>query len=169
MGTRDGAAEIAGGQEKPDDKARIEPLPQCLACINRIPPQLQELIMDVVYAVCDGMQKDLSFFPHEKAPLPKAFDAPADLERYCRLMGGKPGLFWSRLICRAMSVSLPEEKFFEWGQHIGDALQIVNILRDLPKDLRIGRCYFRRTDLQQAGLTAQDLLNPGNSPRFEHV
>lgn len=162
-------SEISGGSENPYEEALIEHLPQCLACLNRIPPHLQELIMDVVYAICDGMQTDLSFFPHEKAPLPKAFDAPADLERYCRLMGGKPGLFWSRLICRTMPIAMPEEEFFELGQHIGDALQIVNILRDLPKDLRIGRCYFPSTDLQQAGLSAPDLLNPANSPRFEPV
>ena len=64
---------------------------------------------------------------------------------------------------------MPEKEFYELGQHIGDALQIVNILRDLPKDLRIGRCYFPAQDLAQNGLTAADLLIPENATRFEPV
>jgi len=73
------------------------------------------------------------------------------------------------LIYHTTRIAAPEENFYTWGQHIGDALQIVNILRDLPNDLQNGRCYFPAEDLQQAGLTPTDLLNPQNSARFEPV
>lgn len=163
------AREVSGGTENPYEAELVKNLMPCLELLNQVPHEQREAITKVVYAVCEGMKTDLSFFPNESAAEPKAFDTPGELERYCRLMGGKPGLFWSRLIYGTAQINMPEEDFYELGQHIGDALQIVNILRDLPKDLRIGRCYFPRIDLEKAGLTAADLLDPANSARFEPV
>lgn len=161
--------EIAGKAENPYETELIKHLSSCLKMFNQIADGQREFIMAVVYAVCEGMKIDLSFFPPENTGALKAFDTPAELERYCRLMGGEPGLFWSRLICDTTFIEMPEADFCALGQHIGDALQIVNILRDLPKDLRIGRCYFPRMDLEQAGLNADDLLNPASASRFEPV
>ena len=163
------AGEICGGSENPYEKELIKNLPPCLQVLNQVPSEQLPIIMDVVQAVCDGMKIDLSTFPEEHSAQLRAFQTPADLQHYCRLMGGKPGLFWSRLICATSKIKMPETAFYELGQHIGDALQIVNILRDLPKDLRIGRCYFPQQNLTEAGLTAADLLDPANSTRFEPI
>ncbi len=162
------AREISSGTENPYEAELIKHLSPCLEILNQIKPPQLDYIMDVVRSVCEGMATDLGFFPSENNA-PKAFQTQADLYRYCRLMGGKPGLFWSRLIYHTTKINLPEAEFYELGQHIGDALQIVNILRDLPKDLRIGRCYFPQEDLENEGLTALDLLDPQNSPRFEPI
>ena len=161
--------EIDAPTENPYETELIKHLPDCLTALNALDDDLRGMIMDVVYAVCEGMKTDLQFFPSEPSQGLRAFDTPAELERYCRLMGGAPGLFWSRLIYHTARIEMPEKDFYALGQHIGDALQIVNILRDLPKDLRIGRCYFPRLDLEAFGLTAQDLLHPETSPRFEPV
>ena len=115
------------------------------------------------------MKIDLSYFPTQPGAPVKAFGKTTDLAHYCRLMGGKPGLFWTKLIQKSTLIPVVPDLFLDWGQKIGDALQIVNILRDLPKDLQLGRCYFPLEDLQQAGLTPQDLLKPENSARFEPV
>lgn len=161
--------EISGTSENPYETELIKQLPPCLHILNGIEDDFRAYIMNVVYAVCEGMRMDLSFFPQESHAAPKPFDTPAELERYCRLMGGEPGLFWSRLIYHTARIEMPKEEFYELGKHIGDALQIVNILRDLPKDLRIGRCYFPRLDLEKAGLSASELLDSAHSARFEQV
>lgn len=163
------AREISGGSENPYEAELIKHLIPCLNLFRQIAAPQQVIIMDVVQAVCEGMRMDLQTFPAEPQPEPAALSRPQELEHYCRLMGGKPGLFWSRLIYHTQSVSMPEDQFYELGQHIGDSLQIVNILRDLPKDLRLGRCYFPQTDLDEAGLSARDLLDPQNASRFEPV
>ena len=163
------AREISGKSENPYEEELIKNLPLCVAEFNRLPAEDQSLILQVVRAVCEGMEIDLTTFPTEPMSRPKAFGKPEDLEHYCRMMGGKPGLFWSQLIAKTSSLHVPQEDFFAWGQQIGDALQIVNILRDLPKDLQLGRCYFPLTDLQQVGLTPADLLQPENSARFEPI
>jgi farnesyl-diphosphate farnesyltransferase len=46
------------------------------------------------------------------------------------------------------------------GARFGQGLQLVNVLRDLPRDLRIGRCYLPRAELGTLDLAPEDLLSP---------
>ena len=46
---------------------------------------------------------------------------------------------------------------------------MVNILRDLPADLRQGRCYLPEPTLRASGLQPADLLNPETMDRFRPV
>jgi phytoene/squalene synthetase len=45
---------------------------------------------------------------------------------------------------------------FELAHHLGRALQLTNILRDLDEDAGIGRLYLPREYLVQAGITTDD-------------
>ena len=161
--------EISGKSDNKYEEELIKNLPLCLQRFNKIADDFKPLVLEVVHAVCEGMKIDLTFFPPQPKNTVKAFEKKEQLEHYCRLMGGKPGLFWSKLIAKTTPIAAPEENFLTWGQQIGDALQIVNILRDLPKDLQLGRCYFPLEDLQAAGISPNDLCQAENSPRFEPV
>ena len=59
-----------------------------------------------------------------------------------------------------------QEEFFEKGIRFGKALQMINILRDIPEDLRFGRCYIPQEDLEKHNLSPEDLLNPNNIEKF---
>ena len=159
---------LTGASDNPYETALITHLTDCLQALDDISAKQREFIYDVVEAVCAGMKLDLMTFPLSQQEL-RAFDLPNDLTHYCRLMGGKPGLFWSRIIYHTCRVQLPENDFYEQGQNIGDALQIVNILRDLPKDLRAGRCYIPLADLTKEKLTPQALCAPENSAAFKPI
>lgn len=161
--------DICGKSDNPYEEELIKNLPLCLEEFNKRSPDLQTVILEVVTHVCEGMQIDLRSFAAHGAAQPRAFARADELEHYCRLMGGKPGLFWSKLIAKTVPLKVREEDFFAWGEMIGDALQIVNILRDLPKDLQNGRCYFPLEDLEKENLTPTDLLRAQNSMRFEPV
>ena len=66
-------------------------------------------------------------------------------------------------------ISMPEDRqdvFFARGIRFGKALQMINILRDIPEDLRFGRCYIPKQDLDKYGLKPEDLLNPENIDKF---
>jgi farnesyl-diphosphate farnesyltransferase len=52
------------------------------------------------------------------------------------------------------------------GIRFGKGLQMVNILRDLPKDLQHGRCYIPEVLLKQANLTPEQLLDQSSSKAF---
>ena len=160
------ARELTGTSENPYEASLITHLTDCLKELKRVAPDLKPYIYEVVAAVCEGMKIDLTTFPNNQAVHPVAFNTESELALYCRLMGGKPGLFWSQLIYHTLCVKLPKEQFFELGQKIGDSLQIVNILRDLPKDLQNGRCYLPRTDLHMYGLAPAELQLKKNFKKF---
>lgn len=161
--------EISGKAENPYEEELVRQLFPCLDVFNRLPNDQKPFILEVVQAVCEGMKLDLDFFQPDGKSALKAFETDEQLKHYCRLMGGKPGRFWSQLIYHTSVVKTEEETFYQLGEKIGDSLQIVNILRDLPKDLQNGRCYFPQTDLSMENLSADDLLKTENSARFEPI
>jgi farnesyl-diphosphate farnesyltransferase len=64
---------------------------------------------------------------------------------------------------------LNESYLLSHGVRFGQGLQLVNILRDLPTDLRNGRCYLPAEQLAARGLCPEDLLKPANESRFRVV
>ena len=161
--------DLTGTSENPYEAQLIAHLADCLTALNQIPAVQKPFIYEVVQSVCEGMCVDLTTFPNQDGATPVAFKTKADLTHYCRLMGGTPGLFWSQLIYHAYTIHMAQNEFYTLGQRIGDALQIVNILRDLPKDLRFGRCYFPQDQLKQYYLSAESLLQTKNSVLFAPI
>ncbi len=162
-------SDISGASPNIYEEKLLHQLSACRNIFNQLSNEHQAMILEVVHAVCHGMEIDLQTFPAENSRQVKAFSCAADLENYCHLMGGDPGVFWSKLIASHVELPIEKEAFFALGKDIGDAEQIVNILRDLPRDLRIGRCYFPADELAAQGLSAEDLLVQVNSPKFEPI
>ena len=66
-------------------------------------------------------------------------------------------------MCRAHlfpDARLDEKQFIADGIRFGKGLQLVNILRDLPADLKNGRCYLPLEKLETARLLPETLLSP---------
>ena len=101
---------------------------------------------------------DLQRFPERKLT---ALADDAELDRYTYMVAGCVGEFWTRM-CAAHVPGWQNQGMEEWGVRFGKGLQLVNILRDIPKDLRIGRCYL-------PVMQPDRLLEPGNFPEFRGV
>ena len=105
---------------------------------------------------------ELATFPPEDSGTVEALEDEAALDRYTYLVAGCVGEFWTA-ITMAHSGSLKkweEEAMSQTGIRFGKALQLTNVLRDVPQDVRIGRCYLPRTELAALGIAPQDLLEP---------
>jgi farnesyl-diphosphate farnesyltransferase len=61
------------------------------------------------------------------------------------------------------------EQMFELGVRFGKALQMINILRDIPEDLRFGRCYIPKTRLDAAGLNPENLTDADHYEKFRMI
>ena len=99
------------------------------------------------------------------------FGKPQELDDYTYRVAGCVGEFWTRM-CRAHlfpSANLNDAFLLSNGVRFGKGLQLVNILRDLPVDLRHGRCYLPSAQLHAHGLNPQDLLLPANESRLRPV
>lgn len=93
-------------------------------------------------AVIDGMEMDV----------PADIRAPnaATLDLYCDRVASAVG----RLSVRVFG--MPETDGILLAHHLGRALQLTNILRDIDEDASIGRLYLPRELLTAAGITSSD-------------
>lgn len=102
-------------------------------------------ILQVMEHILHGQRLDIERFELRREP---GLADDAQLEQYCFLVAGCVGEFWSEI----GAISLPGFSSMEVGQlkqlgiHYGMGLQLINILRDLPSDLKSGRCYLPVTD-----------------------
>ena len=97
-----------------------------------------------------------------------ALETEAELDDYTYRVAGCVGGFW-RKICRAHlfpNAKMDDELLMANGIRFGKGLQLVNILRDLPVDLRKGRCYLPSIELEEARLMPEVLLSPANESKF---
>jgi presqualene diphosphate synthase len=93
-------------------------------------------------AIVDGMEMDV----------PQDIRAPdiATLDLYCDRVASAVG----RLSVRVFG--LPHDDGILLAHHLGRALQLTNILRDIDEDAAIGRLYLPREGLLHAGITSDD-------------
>jgi phytoene synthase len=93
-------------------------------------------------AIVDGMEMDV----------PQDIRAPdlATLDLYCDRVASAVG----RLSVRVFG--LPEADGVLLAHHLGRALQLTNILRDIDEDATLGRLYLPREGLLHAGITGDD-------------
>jgi squalene synthase HpnD len=101
-------------------------------------------------AIVDGMEMDV----------PQDIRAPdlATLDLYCDRVASAVG----RLSVRVFG--LAEDDGILLAHHLGRALQLTNILRDIDEDAGIGRLYLPREALLDAGITSTDPLKVISDP-----
>lgn len=90
-------------------------------------------------AVIDGMEMDLSG--------PVVAPDAATLDLYCDRVASAVGRLSVRIF------GLGEREGVDLAHHLGRALQLTNILRDLDEDAGLGRLYLPREAMLAAGMT----------------
>ncbi len=128
----------------------------------------QHLIIEALMIIISGQELDLQRFASadEKRIVPLRNDG--ELEDYTHRVAGCVGEFWTK-ICRSHlfpATPVDETKLLAQAVRFGKGLQLVNILRDLPRDLRQGRCYLPADRLAEIKLAPAELLDPTNAPRL---
>lgn len=106
-------------------------------------------------AIVDGMEMDV----------PRDIRAPdlATLDLYCDRVASAVG----RLSVRVFG--LPRDDGILLAHHLGRALQLTNILRDVDEDAAIGRLYLPLEGLLHAGITSTDPLKVVSDPALPKV
>src|SRR5207247_8940554 len=123
------------------------------ARVAAVPQEDRERVRAVLATLTTGMLFDLTRFPGEDAASLAALDTLDELDRYTYLVAGCVGPFWTALHVahrpRLRRWDLREKS--QEGVNFGKALQSTNVLRDIPSDLRHGRCYLPAADLGALG------------------
>jgi farnesyl-diphosphate farnesyltransferase len=194
--TRLADAQLDGAS--PAERTLLLQIGPCLQLLRRCIPADQKEIQEVLETIIGGQVLDLQRFelshptavdssgsstenvsqpPNLEpgtapdAPKLRSLEHTAELDDYTYRVAGCVGEFWTRLCQRHLfpCVQTDSNGLVADGIRFGKGLQLVNILRDLPRDLRAGRCYIPATELLTAGLTPVDLLKPAVEPQFRPV
>jgi farnesyl-diphosphate farnesyltransferase len=142
------------------ERLLLERTDDALAMLAAVSVPDRKLIRNVLSTIISGQMLDLQRFGDCSVEKVGALQSDTDLDDYTFRVAGCVGEFWTR-ICRAHAfpeATLDDDSLLRDGVRFGKGLQLVNILRDLPRDLQQGRCYLARERLAHAGLEPADLL-----------
>jgi farnesyl-diphosphate farnesyltransferase len=164
--------EFAKHQHAAAEQTLLEKAEDSLAVLQTLSPADLKRVREVLTTITSGQELDLHRFARASADHLVALQTPAELDDYTYRVAGCVGEFWTK-ICRAHlfpHARLEDEKqFLTDGIRFGKGLQLVNILRDLPADLKNGRCYLPRQRLDEVKLLPEVLLSPVNEAKFMPV
>jgi farnesyl-diphosphate farnesyltransferase len=160
--------QLAQHQGSPAERVLLEQTNASLDMLRRLSPADQQRLQAVLDTITGGQELDLRRFAGASAEHVVALKTDAELDDYTYRVAGCVGEFWTRM-CRAHlfpETAVDESSLLANGVRFGKGLQLVNILRDLPSDLRQGRCYLPAERLAECGLKPEDLLMPDTEPRL---
>jgi phytoene synthase len=106
---------------------------------------------DQFEALIDGVEMDLRY---------DRYPTFAALEEYCRRVASAVGLICIEIFGYA------DQRTRTYAEQLGIALQLTNIIRDVPSDLARGRVYLPAEDLARFGVTDADLRRGQVTPEI---
>jgi phytoene synthase len=106
-------------------------------------------------AVIDGMAMDVA--------RDIRWPSHAELDLYCDRVASAVG----RLSVRVFGMD--EAPGLALAHHLGRALQLTNIVRDIDEDAAIGRVYLPREAIEAAGIRTGDIAEVVGDPRIDQV
>lgn len=136
---------------------------EAIAWLRTATPSQLTAIRAVLDHIINGQTLDIQRFPDDGRL--RALSSREELDDYTWLVAGCVGEFWTKLCLADMpSAFAPDsaaDELIASGIRYGKGLQLINILRDLPKDIAAGRCYLPESDLREIGRSLVDVrLSP---------
>jgi len=153
------------------ERVLLERLPECVSLYRQFEQGDRARIRWLMDVLPKGMEMDLTKFPGSSDQALAALERPEELDQYTYFVAGCVGEFWTRMVCahRPAMSHWDVERMAAVGVRFGKGLQLTNIVKDLARDLRNGRCYVPAQWLEEVGLTPADLLQPKNLPAFRPI
>ncbi len=153
-------SEIRGKIMPPDPSERslMERLGDCLELLEKQPAQDRHLIRNVVDTIIAGQIFDIERFCSTDSVC--SLETADELHKYTWMVAGCVGEFWTHICLNhdAHCARISRGRLVRLGVNFGKGLQLVNILRDAPADLRAGRCYLPSVQLNAAGTEPAELV-----------
>ena len=128
------------------ERRLLTELPRCVEWLQSMDAADRRDIEEVLEKITRGQELDVRRFGETQGA--QFLETAADLDEYTYLVAGCVGEFWTRVCFRHVPfyARLEANEMTRIGRSFGQGLQLVNILRDLPADLREGRCYLPREE-----------------------
>ena len=163
--------ELARHQASAAEQVLLENIELSLSLLNSLEPADIALVRQVLDTITSGQELDLRRFNGASPQNVTALRTGEELDDYAYRVAGCVGEFWTRMCCAHVfrNGEVDETCLIAEGIRFGKGLQLVNILRDLPSDLRQGRCYLPSDHLEERGIAPADLLLPKTERKMRPV
>ncbi len=147
------------------EKELLQSLDQAFAMLHSLSAEDGARVRKVVATLTDGMVMDLTTFPYEENGYIVGLPDAQALDKYIYYVAGCVGEFWTEIISHHIGAlaNWNINSLSKSGIQFGKALQLTNVLRDVPRDLRMGRCYLPVNELSALRLEPKMLLDITNS------
>lgn len=136
---------LAAGIEDEGERILLRRSGEVVAALEALSEAEQVLVREVLETIIGGQKLDLERFGEAGSERVVCLQNEAELDDYTWRVAGCVGSFWTKLGFQTLGKSysdFPQEELVALAIDYGKGLQLVNILRDLPEDLRAGRCYL---------------------------
>lgn len=162
---------LAQKQGSPAEQVLLQRIPEAIQLLDETEVVDKELIRQVLDTITSGQVLDLKRFAGAGENRLIALQTETELDDYTYRVAGCVGEFWTKICRRHLfpEATIDDAWLLREGIRYGKGLQLINILRDLPRDLRQGRCYIPSESLAKHGLTKEDLLKPETEARFRSL
>ena len=142
-------------QSNASERELLQRLPDCLDWLQSLDPENRKAIEQVLNEITSGQLWDIERFETGESGTIRFAGTAPELETYTYQVAGCVGEFWTHIGYHNLGERFADlecrEKLLIRGKELGQGLQLINILRDLGEDLRNGRCYLPKDELDQAG------------------
>ncbi len=155
------SAEFVPLQEDEHEGRLLMRLQEALDAFRASPARQSEAMRAVLAPIVRGQLLDIERFPVDGKV--RALKDAGELDEYTWLVAGCVGEFWTKLcveeVAEVFAPTVTEAEMVEWGTRFGKGLQLVNILRDIGKDLRMGRCYLPESEMAMHEIGPESVLS----------
>ena len=145
----------SAAQRDPAERALLAGLPDLWRRMASRPAPARDRLVRVMAHIVGGQIMDLERFHAGAPPLDDS-----ELDRYTFLVAGSVGEFWTEL-CEAELphfATAPAAEMRAHARRYGQALQLVNIIRDRRMDAALGRIYVADHDVVRRSAQAREWL-----------
>ncbi len=154
-------------QRNESERLLLEKIEQIVSILEEFSESDVEDIRKCLKIIISGQILDLERFSSKRGNI-ISIDTEKELDDYAYRVAGSVGEFWTTMALQHLFEidEKSEQLLFDTGIKFGKALQMINILRDIPADLSLGRCYIPASSLADLGLNSVDLLDKRNMDIF---
>lgn len=145
------------------DQQLLRHLGEVLTAHAQLAPTDRQIIGRCFHEMATGMVEMQELLARHQGELP-TLPTMASLHRYCHYVAGTVGFLLTELFF-LHSPGIDKARYFallDRAESFSQALQKINILKDIAADAGDGRCFVPLESLQQHGLTPETLLTPAN-------
>ena len=162
---------LAELQTNPAEKKLLFNVEKAVDCMGSFSKIDQKRMRECLEIIIGGQALDLRRFGQANDSTVLALQDDKELDDYAYRVAGSVGEFWTHMTLDHLfkTNSVKKAKLFETGVRFGKALQLINILRDIPEDLILGRCYIPKPILSEQGLKPDDLSDTKNMQKFRPI